>query len=397
MAVPDLLIYWDTAIWGCDMSDNKRSLFDDARKRVAAPSGNDPEASAVGPPRQVPRAAGLPAVAREPSIRTVDRLSYTLTNLYARGQTPVRVKLHERLLSLNIASYSSQVVNVGVVAKLFVRGEFFYVVLDRWPFPDKVGGQLVAKDFYAQPRQLRNRILMSQIGGFIHLFNRYTGEQIQVISDVPENALREQRGLLPIAIEIQSSRPEKTQAQVFYPIALLPVLKDLLEDYWPISEPIVADELSLQAKIRLCSQPIKLGKLQSLVPTDFLSADQHCLMGEMPALCFNNDEVVQLKKITEGEYVVVDSENESPGSTVENEPALRALDDLSINLDFYIGQTSFTLGELKNMQLGQLVKLNIPLDENVTIKSDGRSIGKGEIVGVGDDTTIRIIELFGQS
>jgi type III secretion system YscQ/HrcQ family protein len=73
------------------------------------------------------------------------------------------------------------------------------------------------------------------------------------------------------------------------------------------------------------------------------------------------------------------------------EPA--ALDELEVELTFVVGQKTVTLGELRTLAPGASFELGAPIGEAVTIHANGRPIGKGELLEVGDRVGVRITEL----
>jgi type III secretion system YscQ/HrcQ family protein len=73
------------------------------------------------------------------------------------------------------------------------------------------------------------------------------------------------------------------------------------------------------------------------------------------------------------------------------EPA--ALDELEVELTFVVGQKTVTLGELRSLAPGAAFELGAPIGEAVTIHANGRPIGKGELLEVGDRVGVRITEL----
>jgi type III secretion system YscQ/HrcQ family protein len=74
-----------------------------------------------------------------------------------------------------------------------------------------------------------------------------------------------------------------------------------------------------------------------------------------------------------------------------NEPV--ALDELEVDLTFVVGQATVTLGELRALAPGAAFELTTPVGEAVTIHANGRPIGKGELLEVGDRVGVRITEL----
>lgn len=69
------------------------------------------------------------------------------------------------------------------------------------------------------------------------------------------------------------------------------------------------------------------------------------------------------------------------------------LNDLEIDVTFVVGQTTLTLGELRSLAPGFVVDLPTPLGDGVTIFANGKNVGAGEVIEVGDHLGVRITSL----
>jgi type III secretion protein Q len=71
------------------------------------------------------------------------------------------------------------------------------------------------------------------------------------------------------------------------------------------------------------------------------------------------------------------------------------LDDLPVRLVFELGRVELSLGELQRLAPGALVPLARPLDEPVDIIANGRRLGRGTLVRIGESLGVRIVSLVG--
>lgn len=69
------------------------------------------------------------------------------------------------------------------------------------------------------------------------------------------------------------------------------------------------------------------------------------------------------------------------------------LNDLELDVTFVVGQTTLTLGELRSLAPGFVLDIPTPLGEGVTIFANGRNVGAGEVIEVGDHLGVRITSL----
>jgi len=71
------------------------------------------------------------------------------------------------------------------------------------------------------------------------------------------------------------------------------------------------------------------------------------------------------------------------------------LDDLPVRLVFEVGRVELSLGELQRLAPGALVPLARPLDEPLDIMANGRRLGRGTLVQIGESLGVRIVSIAG--
>jgi type III secretion protein Q len=70
------------------------------------------------------------------------------------------------------------------------------------------------------------------------------------------------------------------------------------------------------------------------------------------------------------------------------------LGSIPVNLYFDLGALTLTLGELAALQPGHVFELPTPLDAaRVTLRANGRAVGRGELVAVGNTLGVQLLEL----
>lgn len=79
-------------------------------------------------------------------------------------------------------------------------------------------------------------------------------------------------------------------------------------------------------------------------------------------------------------------------SDAPREAAL-ALDHVSVEIEAVLGATVMTIGELRALARDGVVELAASLADPVELRVNGRTIGVGEVVAVGDSFGVRITQI----
>lgn len=69
------------------------------------------------------------------------------------------------------------------------------------------------------------------------------------------------------------------------------------------------------------------------------------------------------------------------------------LDGVNVTLEAYLGDAELTVGELNALEPDAIVELSSLLSDAVDLRLNGVSIGKGELVAVGDKFGVKITAL----
>lgn len=69
------------------------------------------------------------------------------------------------------------------------------------------------------------------------------------------------------------------------------------------------------------------------------------------------------------------------------------LSKLPVRINFELGSVNVTLDELRRMSEGTVIEIPVPLDAPVSLRANGREIGKGALLRIEDHIGVRILEL----
>ncbi len=88
----------------------------------------------------------------------------------------------------------------------------------------------------------------------------------------------------------------------------------------------------------------------------------------------------------------------APNQDAAPAPAAPAdLDKLPVRIGFELGSVTVTLAELRDMAAGSVVEIPAPLDSPVILRANGKEIGHGALLRVGDHMAVRILDLGAQT
>ncbi|MGY2288503.1 type III secretion system cytoplasmic ring protein SctQ [Pseudomonas sp. SDO528_S397] len=136
-------------------------------------------------------------------------------------------------------------------------------------------------------------------------------------------------------------------------------------------------------------QWLSLGELRSLQPGDVLMLEAGAgllleLGGRLQARCQRDGAALRL--LEEMKVPPLELEN-----TMTDVDAAAALDDLPLTLVCQVGNLELTLAQLRKLGAGSLLQLNTPTVDGVDLLVNGRRVGQGQLVKIGDGLGVRLL------
>ena len=205
-----------------------------------------------------------------------------------------------------------------------------------------------------------------------------------------------------LAIDIHTTGGRRGRALLSLPAALAEPVATLLE----AAQPLAADfaDLPVPIAFRVGAISVSLAELQALGPGDVLLHDpiSQAALGETWLAPIR----VEPRRITlAGPFRAASSQPESDDMSDYNQrvgalPGLSAtadidLDQLPVRLVFESGRAELPLGALRTLGVGHVFELGRDAAGPIDIMANGKRIGEGELVRIGDTTGIRVRQLFG--
>jgi type III secretion protein Q len=155
--------------------------------------------------------------------------------------------------------------------------------------------------------------------------------------------------------------------------------------------------------LRAAAATLRVSELASLLPGDVVMLDQCCRPMRTAVAVIAEHLVAPLDLSATGAVITAPpmpgrgSSWEWSMQNVADKPDLSQksdLDDLPINLLLELGRLDLPLGEIRRLAPGAVLPLARPLDDSVDILANGRRIGRGALVQIGDSVGVRVTRLF---
>ena len=170
-------------------------------------------------------------------------------------------------------------------------------------------------------------------------------------------------------------------------------------------QPAAALDLDLPACLRVAAATLTIGALRELAPGDVVLAEQACSPDDSAVLVIAEHFVAPVTIEVDGCRLPAPPEagrgttwEWSMESNIEPSKASRledaALDAVPIRVIFELGRVELRLAEIAALAPGALVPLVRPLDGALDIVANGKRIGQGTLVRIGDSLGVRITRLF---
>jgi len=166
----------------------------------------------------------------------------------------------------------------------------------------------------------------------------------------------------------------------------------------------LADDLAVTVSARVAAATVSVGEIASLSPGDVVLVDQRCQQPLM-AIAVIGEHLVACLEVSDAGGRIVTGPIRGRGSawewSMENVPdkshddvAKSSLDDLPVKLVFELGRLDLSLREIRKLGPGAIVPLLRPVEESLDVIANGRRIGRGTLVQIGDSLGVRLTRLF---
>ena len=251
--------------------------------------------------------------------------------------------------------------------------------LEQWVLP-------LALPFDVQqlPALPRSLLLELAVLDLIEALEPLLGHPVQLLDAADGQAVF----AMQVALELSFGSQPAMSAQLELSEGAAVLVAQLLAQYAPIApDPLPALRQTLA--VVAGRQWLSLGELRSLRPGDVLMLEQGPgllldLDGRLQARCQYQGEVLRLQEALKAPFL-------EPENTMTDVDAATALDDLPLKLVCQVGSLELTLAQLRELGAGSLLQLNTPGVDSVDLMVNGRRVGQGQLVKIGDGLGVRLL------
>lgn len=210
-------------------------------------------------------------------------------------------------------------------------------------------------------------------------------------------------GLLCVSFAVQNRELGAWRSQLMLPAEPAMRLANLIQKH-ARAEPAELD-IGVRARLRVAAATLTMRELRGLAAGDVVLVDERC-EPNMALLVIAEHLVASTELLPEGgrlveapvracgsrwEWAMADV-RETIGENIGDEACI---DDIPLRVTFEVGQVELPFGEIRNLAPGSLLPLSRPLEDAVDIVANGRRLGRGTLVSIGDSVGIQIVRLFG--
>ncbi|EGH63967.1 type III secretion component [Pseudomonas syringae pv. actinidiae str. M302091] len=232
-----------------------------------------------------------------------------------------------------------------------------------------------------------------------------TGESFQVLPRAANRPAELPGNGISVAMEIQpDDGPAHTLSLHLQADSARQVIA-LLERHAAVKhDPLVA--VRLQMSVEAGQAPLNTSELRSLVPGDVVMLDtlpdaqvQLRLGSHCQTVARRQGETLEwlgpLRSVTRHHAAHTFNRNDLMSEITASPDLDTSLDDLPLTLVCQLGTVELTLAQLREMAPGSLLPLATPAHDEVDLMVNGRRIGRGQLVSIGDGLGVRLLGFNG--
>jgi type III secretion protein Q len=163
-------------------------------------------------------------------------------------------------------------------------------------------------------------------------------------------------------------------------------------------------ELPVPVSVRVAAVTCSVGEIAKLLPGHVVMADHRCQGARMAVAVVAEHMAAPVDLTAAGAQLTAppvrvrgsiwEWSMESGGDRAQADVQTTDLDDIPVKLIFELGRVELSLAEVRRLAPGALIPLPQVVEESVDISANGRRVGRGSLVRIGNNLGVRITRLF---
>lgn len=153
----------------------------------------------------------------------------------------------------------------------------------------------------------------------------------------------------------------------------------------------VFEDVGVPVPVKVIAGEVRLTlvELQAVEVHDVLLADLAAYAQEKQARLWASGRALGAGTLQGGSFTL---KTLNPAGPTTMADTAATVNDLEIQLTFVVGEATLTVGDLRTLAPGHVLQLTEPAGLGITICANGKPIGKGELIEVGDRLGVRVTE-----
>lgn len=312
-------------------------------------------------------------------------------NMLSRKQNDLAFSLHDDhsyAVSILPLSEASKQCAIGILIE--IDGVPAPLWFSSWPMPEKIKSLSGGKDITQLPADLRSELLEIALKPLINLLVLKTNMNVRIINFLSLKPSRIHGYSVAFRI-VEQQTSHAIEALLVMHEKLIPVFKGLLE-YWPMRQVGFWQHFNMPVAIEVASSELIASQLSTLEQNDIILVDDALAVHTMSLkLRLRSGDYFTAKLFPEN--IVFETGLIQMNENDYNNDA-SSIDNIPVKLSFDLGEIELPLNQLTTITEGYTVQLDKPLAKAVTIRSQNKAIGLGDLVDIDGNIGVRVTRLF---
>ena len=248
------------------------------------------------------------------------------------------------------------------------------------------------------PAEVQTAVLEAAFQPILDQLEALCGEPLTVLEVAPPEAMENLDLELGFSLSPETGQP--VLGRMALPRETASILLQMIEHAPPVPR-VDLSEVPVRAAVEIGTGSLSIGQLRQLEAFDVVLMDTSTLSQENQVRMRLAQSLICQAVLEESELTVqaidrwTPEESPAPGTDEEQEQVDPAAlgEETTVDLTFEWGEVCLSLGELAALSPGDALPFEADPKRPVNLRANGRRVGRGQLVHVGDRVGVRLEEL----